>query len=87
MPSVMSSHYSIIEPYQNGDRSITNSTQPADALLGDINDLPRISVIRVVGVDGQVIETVELELNHGGIYEMTNERHSEPSGEYQALRS
>ena len=70
--------------------------QQGDALLGDINELPRVTVTRVVRDDGRVIETVQLAARHHGVYETTNhndhhlhhQQQQNPSftGEYDVLR-
>jgi len=102
---VTDDHYSTVDPIpdrNDGDPSITNSTltyhpgqqyeQPDDALLGDINELPRVIVTRVVRQDGRVIETVELAARQNGIYETTNNdnyHHQQQqllTGEYETLR-
>jgi len=98
---VTDNHYSTIDPLPDRnieDQSITNSTrqqdeQLDDALLGDINNLPRVIVTQIVTEDGRVIETLQLTARHHGLYESTRYHHHHHhhqqeafTGQYEVLR-
>ena len=95
--STTDDHYSTIEPYRDDtdeELNISNTMptchqqeQPSDALLGDINELPLVTVRRIVAEDGRLIEIVELSARHHGVYQETHQLQQQRlTAEYDVLR-